>query len=162
MRRLLPHPFVSAALFVLWLLLNETVAPGPALIGAVLAVAGGWLLQLLEPGRAGAWRLGVAARLLAAVSVDVIQSNIAVARIILLPHRPGRRSGFMRIPIALRDPYGLAALACILTATPGTAWVEFDPSEGWLLIHVLDLGDEEQWVRTIKERYERPLMEIFP
>ena len=28
-------------------------------------------------------------------------------------------------------------------------------------MHVLDLVDEETWVRTIKGRYERLLMEIF-
>lgn len=29
------------------------------------------------------------------------------------------------------------------------------------MIHVLDLVDEGEWVRTIKERYERHLLEIF-
>ena len=28
-------------------------------------------------------------------------------------------------------------------------------------LHVLDLVDEETWVRLIKDRYERRLMEIF-
>ena len=32
---------------------------------------------------------------------------------------------------------------------------------GRLLLHVLDLVDEETWVRLIKDRYERRLMEIF-
>jgi multicomponent K+:H+ antiporter subunit E len=30
-----------------------------------------------------------------------------------------------------------------------------------LLLHVLDLIDQESWVRIIKQRYEQPLMEIF-
>jgi len=30
-----------------------------------------------------------------------------------------------------------------------------------LTIHVLDLVDETEWVRTIKGRYERLLLEIF-
>jgi multicomponent K+:H+ antiporter subunit E len=30
-----------------------------------------------------------------------------------------------------------------------------------LTLHVLDLQDEAAWIRTIKRRYERPLMEIF-
>jgi multicomponent K+:H+ antiporter subunit E len=28
-------------------------------------------------------------------------------------------------------------------------------------MHILDLVDEETWLRTIKHRYERRLMEIF-
>ena len=61
----------------------------------------------------------------------------------------------------MRDPYGLATLACIVTATPGTIWTGLAPDGAVLTIHVLDLQDEEAWVRTIKDRYERPLMEIF-
>ena len=64
-------------------------------------------------------------------------------------------------PLDLRDPYGLAALACIVTSTPGTLWVSFDAATGMLMIHVLDLVDESEWVRTIKDRYEQLLMEIF-
>ncbi|MBR0666096.1 Na+/H+ antiporter subunit E [Roseomonas hellenica] len=161
MRRLLPYPFVSAALFLLWLLLNESVAPGTALVGAVLALLGGWSFALLEPGTARVRRLGTALRLLGLVLADVVRSNIDVARIILGPHRV-HRSGFIEIPLTLRNPQGLAALACILTATPGSAWVEYDSGEGMLLLHVLDLADEAAWVRTVKDRYEAPLMEIFP
>ena len=29
------------------------------------------------------------------------------------------------------------------------------------MIHVLDLVDESEWIRTIKDRYERRLLEIF-
>jgi multicomponent K+:H+ antiporter subunit E len=67
----------------------------------------------------------------------------------------------VRIPLDLRAPYGLAALACIITATPGTLWVEYDSADNTMLLHVLDLIDEEEWVRIIKDRYETRLMEIF-
>ena len=61
----------------------------------------------------------------------------------------------------MRNPYGLAALACIITATPGTIWVEYESAHNSLLIHVLDLIDEEEWIRIIKQRYESHLMEIL-
>lgn len=67
----------------------------------------------------------------------------------------------MEIPLELRDPYGLAMLACIITSTPGTLWVDFNEASGTLTIHVLDLVDKTEWVRTIKGRYERLLLEIF-
>ncbi|MGP1664783.1 MAG: Na+/H+ antiporter subunit E, partial [Rhodanobacter sp.] len=58
-------------------------------------------------------------------------------------------------------PYGLAVLACIITSTPGTIWVSYDSVRSVLLIHVLDLVDEQSWISSIKQRYERPLLEIF-
>ena len=49
---------------------------------------------------------------------------------------------------ACEDENALALLSCILTATPGTAWLEFDRQTGILLIHVLDLENGEALVRA--------------
>lgn len=160
MRWLLPHPLVSASIFVLWLLLNRTYAPGPALVGVVVALLAGWALAQLDPGRPRIRRPDVALKLFLRVLVDIAKSNLAVTRNIL-ERKSDRRAGFIRIHLALREPQGLAILACIVTATPGSAWVEYDAEEGLLLIHVLDVGEEADWVRLIKDRYEQPLMEIF-
>jgi multicomponent K+:H+ antiporter subunit E len=100
-------------------------------------------------------------RLAALVLIDILRSNIAVARIIVGLEPRRWTSGFVELPLELRDPYGLAVLACIITSTPGTLWVDFDQASGTLTIHVLDLVDEAEWVRTIKGRYERLLLEIF-
>src|SRR3546814_1018499 len=92
---------------------------------------------------------------------DLIRSNIAVARTVLSPARRDRVASFVRLPLDMRNRYGLTVLACIITATPGTMWVQFDRATNMLLVHVLDLIDEEEWIRLIKRRYERLLMEIF-
>src|SRR3546814_7881226 len=68
----------------------------------------------------------------------IVRSNIAVAKIILGPRRKDLFSGFMIIPLDMRAPHGLATLAIIITATPGTLWVDFDSTRGTLMIHVLD------------------------
>ncbi len=159
MTRLLPFPRLSIALLLLWLLLNQALTPGQLLLGALVALAGGWTFALLDPPASRLRRPLVVLRLLGTVLIDILRSNVAVGRIILDP-RKVTTPGFMDIPLALRDPYGLAALACIITSTPGTLWVNFDARTGTLTIHVLDLEDEAAWVATIKERYERPLLEI--
>jgi multicomponent K+:H+ antiporter subunit E len=165
-RTLLPRPLMSAVLFVMWLLLNQTMAPGPAVVGLIVALLGGWALSLLQTRRARtlprnlAARMSAALRLSGLVLIDVARSNFEVAMVILNLRRNGRPC-FMRIRLEMRDPRALAVLACILTATPGTAWMEFDSGEGWLLIHVLDPVDTEAWMRIVKDRYEKPLMEIF-
>lgn len=161
MTRLLPFPLLSAAILALWLLLNQTVSLGHVLLGGIVALVGGWALTLLEPPKARIRRPGVILRLFFSVLVDILRSNIAVARIVLGLGVRERSSGFVHIPLDLRDPYGLAVLACIITSTPGTLWASFNPATGMLMIHVLDLIDKREWVETIKNRYERPLREIF-
>jgi multicomponent K+:H+ antiporter subunit E len=55
----------------------------------------------------------------------------------------------------------ISLLASIVTMTPGT--VSADVSEGntSLLVHALDCDDPDALVAEIKQRYEKPLMEIF-
>ena len=161
MTRLIPFPIASAGFLVLWLPLNQTLSAGHVLLGGAIALIGGWALAALEPPQAHPRRLGAVFRLAAFVFADIVRSNVAVARIILGLERRRWSSGFVEIPLELRDPYGLAALACIITSTPGTLWVDFNETSGTLTIHVLDLIDKSEWVRTIKDRYERLLLEIF-
>jgi multicomponent K+:H+ antiporter subunit E len=160
--RLLPYPVAATAMLLAWLLLAGSAGPGAVLLGLLFASGGAWLLAVLgvPPGRLR--RVAAASRLLGIVLVEVFRSNNAVARIILARRDAReRRSGFVRVRLEMRSQYGLAALACILTATPGTVWVDYDARDGMMLLHVLDLIDEEEWVRIIKDRWERRLMEIF-
>ena len=161
MTRLVPFPIASASLLVLWLLLNQTLSLGHILFGGAVGLIGGWALAALRPPKARPRRLVAIFRLAAFVFADIVRSNFAVARIILGLERRPWTSGFLQIPLELRDPYGLATLACIITSTPGTLWVDFNEANGNLTIHVLDLVDTTEWIRTIKERYERLLLEIF-
>jgi multicomponent K+:H+ antiporter subunit E len=161
MKRLVPFSIVSAGLLLLWLLLNQSLSLGHILLGSALATIGGWALAALQPPGSRAGRLPVIFRLAAVVFADVVRSNVAVAKIILGLEPRRWSSGFVDIPLELRHPYGLATLACIITSTPGTVWVDFNEASGMLTIHVLDLVDEADWIRTIKGRYERLLLEIL-
>src|SRR5690606_25321147 len=101
MTRLLPFPFTSASLLILWLLLNQSISPGHILLGAIVAIAGGWVLAALESPDARPKKLVAALRLSGLVIADVIRSNIAVARLIVAGGGRNRTSGFVDIPLEL-------------------------------------------------------------
>jgi len=84
-----------------------------------------------------------------------------VAWLLLTRRTAGIASRFVQIPLELRDPNALAVLAMITCLTPGTAWGEIAFDRSTLLIHVFDVADEAAFIANIKQRYERPLMEIF-
>jgi multicomponent K+:H+ antiporter subunit E len=160
LRLWLPYPLLSGLLAVIWLVLNQSLSPGMVLLGIALGIALAKVFGLLRPPKAHIRNYPLAARLLLRVVFDIVRSNFAVARLIL--RGAGEvRSGFVAIPLTLTDHHGLAVLACIITSTPGTIWVSYDPAANVLLIHVLDLVDEGTWISTIQQRYERPLLEIF-
>lgn len=160
MSRILPYPVLAASLLVMWLLLNG-LSLGHVVLGAIVALAASKAMTALEPAKPRLQRWGQIPVLIAVVFIDILHSNIAVLGIVLRGRRGQKNSGFLAIPLDLRDKTGLAILACIITSTPGTAWVDYHSGRNELLIHVLDLSDPEGLSRDIKQRYESRLMEIF-
>lgn len=160
MKAWLPYPLISVLLLATWLLLNQSLALAHILLGGALSVIGPWFLMRLDTPRLIVRRPMAVLQLCCELVVDIVRSNYRVASLIL-SDRPGRTPGFVWIPLRMHSQYGLAALACIITATPGTSWVAYDPETNILVIHVLDLVDDDDWGKIIKMRYERLLMEIF-
>lgn len=160
MKKLLPRPLLSLALLIIWLLLNQSLELTQLLLGAVIA----WLIPLsIQPlllHRLRIYKPWVLVRLLGWSLIEIVRSAVAVSSIILFKRSENVHSEFILIPLDLRDPHGLALLSCLINSTPGTVWVEISENHE-LLLHVFDLQDEAWWVNTIKNRYERPLMEIF-
>ncbi len=161
MSRIVPSLPLSALLFVVWLLLNQSLSAGTLLMGAVLAVLVPLGTKALRPGQVTMRHPWVALKLLGTVMADFVRSNFRVATLILTRRPADIPSHFVHIPLDMRDPHGLAMLAMILCLTPGTAWAEVSRDRSMLLLHVFEVDDAAAIVAMVKERYERPLMEIF-
>ncbi|OXR49558.1 MULTISPECIES: Na+/H+ antiporter subunit E [unclassified Pusillimonas] len=159
-KRVVNWLMLPTLLLVLWLLLNQTLASSQIVLGAVVSLLLAWAAMRLRPLRSTPKKPLTIIRLFFSVVADITLSNIEVFKIIWFKpqsHTPG----FIRIPLDMKDPHGLAALACILTYTPGTVWSGYSDESGVLTLHVLDLEDAQHWIDLVKNRYERPLMEIF-
>ena len=160
MTRWLPHPIASVFVFVVWLGLHSSVAPLHLASGMLLAVGIPKLLTRALDDPVTIRRPGVAFRLAAVVLWDIVVANLAVARRVLGPL--GRlQPGFIEVPLDLEHPDAVALLASIIAITPGTVVADIDDARTRILVHVLDLNDPGQLVAEIKDRYERPLKEIF-
>ena len=159
MRRLLPFPMLSLLLWLSWLLLNG-FSWGHGLLGLVLAV-------VLPLGTRPFWpnvpRLRDFPKLVRFVLVvhwDIITANVVVARLILGSPRK-LRPAFVELPLELTDDFAITLLASTISLTPGTVSADVSEDRRTLLIHALDMDDEAELVAQIKQRYERPLKEIF-
>jgi multicomponent K+:H+ antiporter subunit E len=163
MKRWLPSPFVSGTLMLLWLLLQQGMDPATLLPGAILAIGIPLLTRpFFHPiGFPRIKRPVLLLRLLATAWIEIMRSCFNVSRIILFTRPKKLNSQFIRIPLDLENPYGLAMLSCLINMTPGTVWVEILSEKYELVLHVFDLHDEQWWIDTIKTHYEKPLIDIF-
>ncbi len=161
LRTLFPAPLTSAALLAMWLLLARSTSAGQILLGLSLSLGVPILTSGLRPTRVRVRRPGVIVRFLIMLGWDVVRSNLEVAWGLVRARWRPPRSKFVVVPLELRDPLGLAALAMVTTVVPGTVWSELALDRSALLLHVWDVGDEGAFIAEFKARYERPLREIF-
>ena len=156
----LPHPALSAFLLMLWLLLNNSVAPGHLVLGALLGVLIPLFTRRFWPERLGLANPALMLRFAGRVLWDIIVANFVVARVVLGPLSVVQPA-FVRVPLDIHDDFPVTMLASVVSLTPGTVSADIDRERRHLLVHVLSVEDTEALAREIKARYEAPIKEIF-
>lgn len=160
MKRWLPHPLLTPILTLVWLLLNNTLAPGQIVLGLLL----GWAIPRFTlafwPEQVRIYRPMSLLRFAAVFLLDVLVANLAVARLVLAGPK-ALHPLFVSVPLDLSNDLGLSLLASTICLTPGTVSAHLSPDQRTLLVHALDCTDPDELVRTIKARFETPLREIF-
>ena len=159
-----PMPWMSGLVLLGWLLIQGEFSIFNLLVAILLA----WLLpkltarftpQVTTPGS-----LAVAVRLIGVVIYDIVQSNIAVARLAIGDVNK-MQSVFITVPVETDHPLVVNLLASIITMTPGTVSARVNEPAGGgraaIVVHALDCDDPDALVEEIKTRYEQPLREIF-
>ncbi len=160
MATLLPHPGLSFFLLVLWLLLNNSAAPGHLVLGGLLGVLIPLFTRRFWPERLGLANWGLMFRFTGRVLWDIIVANFVVARVVLGPLSVVQPA-FVRVPLDIHDDFPVTMLASVVSLTPGTVSADIDRERRHLLVHVLSVEDTEALAREIKARYEAPIKEIF-
>jgi multicomponent K+:H+ antiporter subunit E len=160
-RRILPHPLLTLLLVLVWALLHNSYAPGTFAFGLVLGIIIPILTAAYWPDRPA---LSKPLNMLGYVGVvvwDIIVANVQVALIVLFKRNADMRPGWVSIPLDIRTPEAIAALAGTITLTPGTVSADLSDHGHALLVHALDAPDPAAVRDKIKTRYERRLKEIF-
>ncbi len=156
----LPTPIHSVVLFLVWLLLNDSVAPGHIFLATLFAILIPRIcypLQEIQPRAHSPLKIIRYALILIG---DIVVANFRVAALILKSSNR-LRPGFIAVPLDITEELPITLLASTVSLTPGTVSAEVSEDKRWLYVHVLDIDNEESLIEEIKGRYEQPLREIF-
>jgi multicomponent K+:H+ antiporter subunit E len=160
MRRLIPHPGLSALLLIFWLLLSNSLGMGALVAGIVIAIVLPIFTAPFWPGRP---RVDFIAGLayVALVLRDIVVANFQVAAIILMRRNRDLRATWLVIPMELATPEAITVFAATISLTPGTVSSDVSACGRYLLVHALDAADPAAEIARIKARYETRLQRIF-
>ncbi len=160
-RRLFPHPVLSATLGVVWMLLVNQFTFGALFLAVVFGLLVPLVTSRFWPDRPrlrfGPDMIGY----LAIVLFDIIVANFQVAWLIVTRRNRDLRSQWLVIPLDLRSPEAITALAGTISLTPGTVSSDISSCGRALLVHAIDVADPEAEIARIKQRYEARLMKVF-
>ena len=161
MRKILPHPYLSATLFGIWLVLTGSASLGTMLLALVLAVLIPLATSRYWPERTPRVRPFALAAYVGMVLWDVVVASAQVARVVLFMPSAKIQSAWITVPIDLPCAEARARLAGTITLTPGTLTADFAEDASALLIHALHAPDPDAVRDEIKQRYEARLKRIF-
>jgi multicomponent K+:H+ antiporter subunit E len=156
----LPQPLLSLCLLFIWLLLMNDLSLGHWLLGAVLGLLIPLLTQLFWERVPRLYKPVRLCLFFLRILGDIVFANLQVAKLII-GSSSKLRPAFVEVPLELEDDLALTMLASIVSLTPGTVSADLSDDRKTLLVHGLDVADEEQLIREIKQRYEAPLKEVF-
>lgn len=160
LKKLFPHPFLSLALWLIWLLLNNTMSAGHIVLGAVLGICIPMFTAAFWQETVVVKRPWLLTKFAGLVLYEIVVANLVVAKLIL-----GRQNklqpGFLEVPLDLTSPLAISLLANTISLTPGTVSCDLSKDQKTLLIHALHIQDAEAEIAQIKNQFEKPLKEIF-
>lgn len=158
---LLPHPFLTLLLVIVWTLLQNEVSAGMVVFGLILGIIIPWGTSIWWPDTPKAFRWGKMAVYCLIVLWDIVVANVQVAWIVLTVPNSKLKPAWIVVPLELRKPEAITILAGTITLTPGTVSADLSDEGHSLLVHVLHTDDPDAVRDDITARYQSRLKEIF-
>ncbi len=91
---------------------------------------------------------------------EVIVANIQVAyEVMTIKHN--MKPGIVKVPLDAETNLEITLLANLITLTPGTLSLDVSDDKKVLYIHTMYVHDREDFIRGIKNGFERRLLEIL-
>ncbi len=160
-RKIIPHPWLTVVLTIVWVMMSNTLTLNAVVFGLILGLAIPIATAPYWPDRPKLRNAPMMIEYSIVVLRDIVIANIIVAKTIIFKKNDEMQPTWVEIPLDLKTPEAITALAGTITMTPGTLSADMSNEGHSLLVHCLDAPDPDAVRDQIKQDYERRLMEIF-
>lgn len=156
-------PVLWLLLFILWLIVNASLATPILVTGAIISLAIAWIFAR----RSKVWHIAVTPRsawhFLVYTGVfftELVKANLSMLRYVYAP-RIDIHPGIVKVRIRLKSPIGRLALSNSIALTPGS--LVMDVRGETMFVHWLDVKatDPEQATEMIVAPFEKHLEAVF-
>lgn len=91
---------------------------------------------------------------------ELVKANVQVAYDVMTPSFY-MKPGIIKIPLTAKSNLEITLLANLITLTPGTLSLDVSDDRKVLYVHAMYVKDKEAFIASIKNGFERRLLEIL-
>ncbi|HEY4601288.1 MAG TPA: Na+/H+ antiporter subunit E [Cerasibacillus sp.] len=150
---------INLVIAIMWMFLSETYTLTSFIAGYILGIILLLLLNRFIPGRFYLDRFVKIIQLIFLFIKELIKSNIDIVKLVYTP-KPDIEPGIFAYETELKSDWELTLLANLITLTPGTLSVAFSNDNSTIYIHAMDIDDIDESIQSIKNTFEKAIMEV--
>ncbi|KIL43660.1 Na+/H+ antiporter subunit E [Jeotgalibacillus campisalis] len=143
----------------LWMFLEGSFTVSSFIIGFFLSMIVVFGMRRFLSGRFYMFRVVAIIKLTVMFIWELIKANFEVLAIVLKP-KMDMKPGIFKYDTALKKDWEITLLSLLITLTPGTLVMDISDDNETLYIHALNIPDVKSAVSSIKEGFEKAIMEV--
>jgi multicomponent Na+:H+ antiporter subunit E len=142
-----------------WMFLKTSYSPASFFVGYFFGLLIIYIFRRFFTSRFYLLRVVAVLNLIYIFTLELILSNIAVLKAVLRP-KLNIKPGIFAFPTELKEDWEITMLANLITLTPGTLVVDVSPDNRILYVHAMDITDADEAIQSIKNTFEKAIMEV--
>ncbi|MFC4355073.1 Na+/H+ antiporter subunit E [Chryseomicrobium palamuruense] len=142
-----------------WMFLSNSFTAATFIIGYILGLVMLFMLRRFFRTRFYLDKVWAVVKLILLFIKELIVSNIAVLRVILRP-KMNIRPAIFELDTQLKEDWEITLLSMLITLTPGTVVINVSEDRTKLYVHTLDLDDVDDAVDSIRNSFEKAILEV--
>jgi multicomponent Na+:H+ antiporter subunit E len=91
---------------------------------------------------------------------EIVRSNLRVAIDVVTPS-PRSQPGVVAVPLEAKTDAEITLLANLITMTPGSLSIDVSDDRSVIYVHSMFIDDPDEFRRTIKDDFERRVLELM-
>jgi len=151
---------LNTLLALAWIALTGTFTPTNFAIGFAVGFVLLWLTQRVMLPSNYFRKVPQAIGFVLFFLWELLQANLRMMAIVLSP-RSAIRPAVIAIPLDVRSDIEITLLANLITLTPGTLYLDVSQDRCVMYVHTMHVDDPDAFRRSIKDGFERRVMEVL-
>lgn len=150
---------LNVVLAFLWMFIKVSYDPVSFIKGYIFGLLVIFVLRRYFHSRFYLFRLWSIIKLIFIFIKELIMSNVAIVKIVLKPRLDMRPAIFAMDTVLTKD-WQIMLLSNLITLTPGTLVMDVSEDNKTLFIHAMNIGEVEDEISSIKNSFEKAILEV--